>query len=71
MSAFETRNEELKNGEWKRGWHDFCLGMKERYYEAIEKALTPAEDDRWYRYLGSTPISDQCHQEEVYGFPSV
>ncbi len=52
MSAFAKRNEELKSGEWKRGWHEFCESMKGRYYEAIERALVPAEDDKWYRYFG-------------------
>ena len=52
MSSFEKRNEELKTGAWKDGWHDFCESMKERYYEAIERALVSADDDRWYRYFG-------------------
>jgi len=38
MEAFEKRNGELKSGEWKRGWHDFCVSMQDRYIESIGKA---------------------------------
>ena len=31
MTAFEERNEEKKNGQWKRGWHDFCESTRELY----------------------------------------
>jgi len=35
MSAFNLRNEELKNGNWKKGWHDFCKSKEESYKEVI------------------------------------
>ena len=41
MSAFEKRNEELKTGEWKKGWHDFCVSMQDRYIENIGNAGRP------------------------------
>lgn len=31
MSAFEARNEELKNGKWINGWRAFCETLAERY----------------------------------------
>lgn len=31
MSAFEKRNEELKNGKWIEGWRAFCESVSERY----------------------------------------
>lgn len=52
LAAFESRNEELKTGEWKRGWHEFCESMKERYYEAIKQAFSPEDDGKWYAYFG-------------------
>ena len=52
MAEFEKRNAELQNGEWKRGWHEFCVSMKERYYEPILKALDPEYGERWYAYFG-------------------
>ncbi len=27
MDAFAARNEELQNGKWLEGWHDFCLSL--------------------------------------------
>ncbi len=41
MDAFEKRNEELKSGEWKRGWHDFCESVRDRYIENIGNAGCP------------------------------
>ena len=41
MEAFEKRNEELKTGEWKKGWHDFCVSMQDRYIENIGNAGRP------------------------------
>lgn len=29
------RNEQLQNGEWKKGWHDFCVGMYDVYKNAF------------------------------------
>ena len=50
MSAFYARNESLKNGEWKRGWHDFCISLKDRYLSVITKACQPesSENDNAY-----------------------
>ncbi len=31
MSEFKKRNEELKDGRWLRGWHDFCESKREAY----------------------------------------
>ncbi len=35
MSAFEKRNEELRNGEWRQGWRAFVEQNKARYVNAI------------------------------------
>ena len=36
MSAFAARNEELKNGEWKGGWHAFCESVQAGYNNALQ-----------------------------------
>lgn len=41
MEAFEKRNAELQSGEWKRGWHEFCLSMSEKYFNVIKNACVP------------------------------
>lgn len=38
MQAFEKRNQQLQNGEWKKGWHDFCEANKGIYLRAIKNA---------------------------------
>ncbi len=45
MSAFERRNEELQNGKWKDGWHEFCV--KSTYYiDAIAAACVEGASER-------------------------
>ncbi|MBO5027621.1 MAG: CapA family protein [Clostridia bacterium] len=34
LKSFYARNEELKNGKWQDGWHEFCMGVKD-FYEKI------------------------------------
>lgn len=43
VSAFEKRNSHLQNGEWKKGWHEFCESVKENYLNIIKEAYS---DDR-------------------------
>jgi poly-gamma-glutamate synthesis protein (capsule biosynthesis protein) len=38
MSGFKKRSDELQNGEWLRGWQEFCEGMRERYVTAVTNA---------------------------------
>lgn len=35
MNAFEARNAELKNGEWKKGWAAFCQSVERRYKDVV------------------------------------
>lgn len=41
LSEFDKRNKMLENGEWKDGWHEFCMSVKDRYVSAITKACMP------------------------------
>ena len=50
MLSFAKRNEELKNGDWKKGWHTFCESVKNSYINAVKKAYNEnsAETDNAY-----------------------
>jgi len=52
MEAFERRNAELQSGEWRRGWHEFCVGMQEKYKTAIAKACLPESTEIDNAYFG-------------------
>jgi len=40
LDGFYARNKQLENGEWKQGWHDFCVSKKDSYQRAIALAYT-------------------------------
>lgn len=44
VSAFEKRNGELKTGEWRNGWHDFCVKNKARYVNCLERFGAGADE---------------------------
>ena len=46
LSAFAKRNEELQNGEWKKGWHQFCLDNAESYLGYLGRACAPGATQR-------------------------
>lgn len=46
MVGFEKRNEELKNGEWKAGWHAFCESVKEIYLTVIRESYQDGASER-------------------------
>lgn len=62
MAAFEKRNEELQNGEWKKGWHAFCERMSEKYVNVIANACkehSEAKDNhRFGHYLDCEAHTD-------------
>ena len=37
VGAFEKRNEELKTGEWRNGWHTFCVENNARYVNCLNR----------------------------------
>ena len=45
MSEFAKRNEQLANGEWKQGWHEFCVNNKAGYLRAIANACNEGSTD--------------------------
>ena len=40
MAVFAERNQSLKDGTWKEGWHAFCEKMREQYESVIGNACT-------------------------------
>ena len=46
MSEFEARNKQLQNGEWKSGWHEFCVKHKDGFITNIAKACQKNSTER-------------------------
>ena len=44
MQEFAMRNEELQNGKWREGWHDFCSSVA--WYFDIVYGVTPTSDEK-------------------------
>ena len=40
LAEFARRNEEVKTGEWKKGWHAFCTESAPSYLKVLEKVCT-------------------------------
>ncbi len=45
MNAFYKRNAELMTGEWKQGWHEFCLSMQGAYKGVLRNACNENSTD--------------------------
>ena len=62
MAGFYKRNEELQNGEWKKGWHAFCEERSELYYRVLSRAFTPdsteEENDLFGHFLDCEAHTD-------------
>lgn len=41
LSALATRNEELQNGKWLSGWHDFCVRVQDTYKRVLQGLCMP------------------------------
>lgn len=47
MTEFAKRNEEMKNGKWRDGWHAFCMAPeREVYYRALRDYVDEDEDGK-------------------------
>ena len=51
MSGFETRNQQLKTGEWRDGWRAFCEENKARYVKCLENFGGGADEDERKRFI--------------------
>ena len=62
MTAFEARNQQLQNGEWKQEWHDFCIENQKTYLKAIGNACkedsTQRDNDLFSHFLDCEAHTD-------------
>ena len=58
MKEFEERNEELKNGKWKDGWHKFCESKRDDY----TKIIMGNDIDNIAHYLDCEAHTDVWHE---------
>ncbi len=63
MADFDKRNKELENGEWRRGWHEFCVSMSETYENNI--AAFGENRNLYGRRLVGHLIDCEAHQDVV------
>lgn len=45
LKEFEERNRTLLNGEWKKGWKEFCESVKDVYIGAVSEAFTESSNE--------------------------
>lgn len=52
MAEFAARNEQLQNGEWKDGWHEFCLNNSKNYVNVLKNACNEGSTDEQNHLFG-------------------
>ena len=45
LRGLDERSEALKSGEWKKGWHEFCISVKNEYSDKIKRACLDDSTD--------------------------
>ena len=50
LSAFNSRNEQLKDGSWYKCWVDFCEENKQRYILSVTRVVESALPYDWERF---------------------
>ena len=62
LGTFAQRNEQLKNGEWLEGWHEFCEANRDVYTRTVARAFcegsTETEDKHFGHYLDCEAHTD-------------
>ena len=62
LRGLANRSETLKTGEWKKGWHEFCLSVQKEYSEKIKRAClddsTDSENAIFGHYLDCEAHTD-------------
>lgn len=62
MTAFEARNQQLQNGEWKQEWHNFCIENQKTYLKAIGNACNE-DSTQWDNDLFSHFLDCEAHTD--------
>ena len=52
MAEFAQRNASLQNGQWKKGWHNFCESMRQPYMDVIKKACNEDSTEKSNAHFG-------------------
>ena len=63
MDGFTTRNAELTTDAWKKGWHEFCLSMKEMYDWALRDVCLENEPDEYKNELFAHFLDCEAHTD--------
>ena len=62
LRGLAKRSETLKTGEWKKGWHEFCLSVEKEYSKKIKRAClddsTDSENALFAHYLDCEAHTD-------------
>ena len=62
LKEFEARNEDLQNGKWKEGWHDFCVGFQDMYLEPL-KGAEMLEGNEWRAQKFAHYLDCEAHND--------
>ena len=62
LDQFEARNQQLIDGSWTEGWHEFCESVREHYTNLVGAAFAPSsteqEDSVFGHYLDCEAHTD-------------
>ena len=62
LRGLDERSKSLKTGEWKKGWHEFCISVKNEYSDKIKRAClddsTDTENALFGHYLDCEAHTD-------------
>lgn len=64
MGEFNGRNEEIINGKWREGWHEFCEKNREGYTDMIRGQGVPDTTDRQAQRL-TAALNCEAHNDVV------
>ena len=62
MDDFNKRNNELKTGEWKKGWHDFCVERR-GVYDSTLKNISGTDTDTHDTQLFAHFLDCEAHTD--------
>ena len=64
LGGFMRRSKELENGEWQRGWQEFCRSVSDNYIRVIREAMSTDEHgfEMFKHYLDCEAHSDVWHE---------
>ena len=52
LAEFAARNKQLQNGEWKQGWHAFCLSQQEKYSNVLRNTCNEDSTEKQNALFG-------------------